>query len=347
MASIFEKKNRKGDVIGWQVQVRKRGFPVEVKTFDSYAEAQNWATVIESEMVRKVYKDRSKAERTTFRDVIDSYIRNVAPQHKGARDEILRLQRFVREESKLVAHALSNLTTEHFEHYRDLRLQQVSASTVKRELGLLHSVLETVRRSHGMVDNPVSDVRRPQVNDARSVRLHGDDEGRLLAAIKAKSRNPWIYSAVVLAIETGMRRSELLSIKWDGVSFDDLSIHIEETKTDGKRKDRLKGRDVPMSPRVYELLWDLAAKREDPDAVCSGQVLGTSAEGIKSAFERVRVHAGLEHLNFHDLRHEATSRLFERGWGVMDVAAVTGHQDIQMLKRYTNLRAKDLARKME
>ncbi|WP_299381099.1 tyrosine-type recombinase/integrase, partial [uncultured Kiloniella sp.] len=78
----------------------------------------------------------------------------------------------------------------------------------------------------------------------------------------------------------------------------------------------------------------------------SGQVLRTTAEGIKNAFERARKRAKLEHFNFHDLRHEAISRLFEANWNVMEVAAVSGHKDLQSLKRYTNLKAADLAKKM-
>ena len=133
-----------------------------------------------------------------------------------------------------------------------------------------------------------------------------------------------------------MRRGELLALLWRDIDFDRLHAHLPDTKTG-------KSRTVPLSPRAYEVLWHLGADIR-PD---HGRVLDTTAEGLKQAFERARVKVGLDHFNFHDLRHEATSRLFERGWGIMEVAHVTGHQDIQMLKRYTNLRASDLARKLE
>lgn len=133
-----------------------------------------------------------------------------------------------------------------------------------------------------------------------------------------------------------MRQGELLALSWENIDFEALSAHLPDTKT-GKR------RSVPLSPRAYEILWELGAGTRARD----GRVLGTSAEGSKQAFERARARAGLDHFNFHDLRHEATSRLFERGWGIMEVAHVTGRQDLQMLKRYTNLRATDLARKLE
>ena len=334
MSTISERYNRENQLIGWQVKIRKRGYPPLVKTFERKGDAQAWATVMESEMVRSVYVDRSKAERTTFRDAIESYIADVAPTHKGGRDEILRLQRFLRDEAKLVAHALANLTTKSFEGYRDRRLKEVVAGTVKRELGLLHTVIESVRKSHGMVENPVTDVRRPVVRDARDTRLHPGEEDKLLTACRA-ARNPWLAPAVVLALETAMRRSELLSLRWHLIDFDKLTAFLPDTKPG-------RSRHVPLSPRAYETLWELGAAPRPKD----GRVIGTSAEGLKQAFERARARASMEHFNFHDFRHEGTSRLFERGWGIMEVAHVTGHQDLQMLKRYTNLRATDLAKKM-
>jgi hypothetical protein len=138
VASISERRNREGQLIGWQVKVRKRGYPAQVRTFDKKTEAQAWATVIESEMVSGVHVDRSKAERTTLGDAVNTYISDIAPSHKGGRDEILRLKRFLRDEPKLVVHALATLTTKLFEEYRDRRSKVVAPGTVKRELGLLH-----------------------------------------------------------------------------------------------------------------------------------------------------------------------------------------------------------------
>lgn len=342
MATIVPRKNDKGEIIGWQAKIRRRGFPVQSRTFESRKVAEDWGKVIEAEMIRGVHVDRTKAERTTLGQVIENYNQRVAPTHKGGEAEILRLNRFIREEPALCAYSLANLKTAHFEDFMQRRLDEVSPGTVKRELGLLHSVIEAVRKAYGMVENPISDVRRPQVNDARDVRLHPGDEDRLLAAIQT-SRNPWLRPAVILAVETAMRRSELLALRWNDIDFDQLKAHVRESKTDDKRRDRQQGREVPLSPRAYDLLWELGSS----DRTEGGRVLGTTAEGLKQAFERARTRANMEHLNFHDLRHEATSRLVERGWGILEIAAVTGHADLQMLKRYTNLRAHDLARKLD
>ncbi|GAK34577.1 shufflon-specific DNA recombinase [alpha proteobacterium Q-1] len=137
-----------------------------------------------------------------------------------------------------------------------------------------------------------------------------------------------------------MRRGELLALKWERVDFVDRTVYLPNTKTG-------KPRSVPLSPRALGVLLGLRLRWEQLKAERSGSdVIPLSAEGLKSVFQRARLRANLEHVNFHDLRHEATSRLFEGGWGIMEVAAVTGHADLKSLKRYTNLRASDLSKKM-
>ncbi len=331
MATFLERRNRDGQLIGWQAQIRKKGYPLQVKTFDRKADCHALGHGDRKRDGPKVHVDRSKAERTTLNDAIETYIKDVAPTHKGGRDEILRLRRFLREEPKLAAHALATLTTKLFENYRDKRAKIVVAGTVKRELGLLHTVIESVRKSHGMVENPISDVKRPSVQDARDVRLHGDEAGLLIEAC-IEAQNKWLVPAVLLALETAMRRSELLSLTWSNIDLESRTAFLPDTKAG-------RSRHVPLSSLALAVLQDM-------DKAPNGMVIGTSAEGLKKAFERARARAKLPHFNFHDFRHEATSRLFERGWNVMEVAAVTGHQDLQMLKRYTNLRASDLARKL-
>lgn len=314
----------------WQAKVRKKGITAS-KTFETKSEAEDWAAVIESEIVRGVYVDRSLAERTTFREVIERYIKEEAPRHKGSQSEVLRLQRFLRDESGLADRSMAILRVSDFEKYRDRRSEKIKPGSIKRELGLLQIVIEYVRRDIGLTENPVKDVKRPRVNDQRDIRLQPGDEEKLIEAIE-EGRNPWAKAAVILAIETAMRRGELLELRWEHVDLEKSVAHLPETKNGFKR-------DVPLSPRAKALLKEL------PHSI-AGRVLPLSPNALKKCFERARVKAGIEHVNFHDLRHEATSRLFEAGWNIMEVAAVTGHRDLQSLKRYTQLRAEDLAKKL-
>lgn len=316
----------------WQAKIRNRRYPLQTKTFDTKREAEAWVTIIESEMTRSVFVDRSLAERETLEDIVRNYEKVVAPKHKGGAAEIARLDRFLRDEANLCKHSMASLKPENFEDYRDRRLKDgKSPGTVKRELGLLHSVIEENRRRLGLLENPITPVKRPRVNDNRVMRFYGDDEQRLMDALD-DCRNSWVKPAVILALETSMRRGELLSLRWEHVDLDICVAHLPDTKNG-------EARDVPLSSTAIKTLKALPRSM-------NGVVLATTAEGLKNAFERARKRADLEHFNFHDLRHEAISRLFEASWNVMEVAAVSGHKDLQSLKRYTNLKAADLAKKM-
>jgi len=314
----------------WQAKVRKKGVNV-TKTFETKGEAEDWTAVIESEIVRGVYVDRTMAERTSLKEVIERFIKEEAPRHKGHKSEKIRLQSFMREESDLANRSMATLRVSDFEQYRDKRLKEIKPGSIKRELGLIQIAIEYSRRNLGLLENPVKDVKRPRVNDARDVRLQPGEEERLLAALD-EGRNPWAKAAAILAIETAMRRGELLELRWEHVDFEKSVAHLPDTKNGFSR-------NVPLSPRAKELLQSIARH-------LAGRVLPMSPNALKKCFERARKKAELEHLTFHDLRHEATSRLFEAGWNIMEVSAVTGHRDLQSLKRYTQLRAEDLAKKM-
>ena len=129
-----------------------------------------------------------------------------------------------------------------------------------------------------------------------------------------------------------MRRGELLSLEWKHVHLDKSWAHLPMTKNGG-------GRDVPLSIRALD---EVQALPRD----ISGVVFPISISALRGLWDRSLRQADIQDLHFHDLRHEATSRFFELGLNVVEVAAITGHKDLKMLQRYTHLRAEDLARKL-
>ena len=148
------------------------------------------------------------------------------------------------------------------------------------------------------------------------------------------SPNPWFRPVVLFAIETGMRRGEILSLCWEHVHLDKRYVHLPETKNGDSR-------DVPLSPQALELLGGL------PRNIRSDQkVFPLHFEALNSSWRRACFRADIIDLRFHGLRHEATSRFFEKGLNVMEVAAITGHKDLRMLQRCTHLWVKHRARKL-
>jgi integrase len=177
-------------------------------------------------------------------------------------------------------------------------------------------------------------VRRPPVPRGRTRRLKEGEEESLLNACEY-GRSPLLRSLIILAIETAMRRSELLSLRWENVDLKLRVAHLPLTKNG-------ESRDVPLSRRAVQTLEVIHA-----GGVNDQQVFPVSGNAVRLAFEHLRARAGLLDFRFHDLRHEAISRLFEKGLNIAEVGAISGHRDLKMLQRYTHLRAADLAVRLD
>lgn len=327
----------------WQAKIRRDGYPAKSKTFSKHADAEAWARIQESEMDRGVWRDRSSAESTTFHALLKQYLKDVVPSKRGADVEELRIKSLQNDD--IAKFKLAALTPTILADWRDRRMAGGCAgSTVSRELTVISAVLNWARKELMVqIDNPVSMIRRPPSPASRTRRFEKGEEKRLLAALEdhpAKgvkkyregTRNPWIKPLVLFAIETAMRRGELLSLTWANVDLVKCTAFLQVTKNGESRM-------VPLSSRAVALLNDL------PRSI-DGRVFPVSADSLKKAWVRACDRAGLDDLHFHDLRHEATSRLAERLPNLIELASVTGHKDLKMLKRYYHPRAEDLAKKL-
>lgn len=338
MASIKQRTS------GYQAQVRRKGYPAVSHMFSSRKEAEAWARIIESEMDRGCFVDRSEAERTTLGDILVRYSKEVSPLKKAGGIEVIRIKRFLRTET-ICNYKASALKGKLLAEWRDKRLKEISGSSVNRELNLLSHAINVARKEWGIhISNPVELVQRPRHNKPRDRRLVGDELERLLAQLELTPRKPqgtflpggthnrWLKPVVILAIETGMRQSELLSLTWDKIDPQKRLAVLDNTKNGTRRI-------VPLSKAAIAVLSAL------PRSI-DARVFPVSREAVKRGFTRATKRAGIADLHFHDLRHEATSRMFEKGLNPMEVATVTGHKTLSMLMRYTHLRPESLLAKI-
>jgi len=338
----------------WQAKIRRDGFPAQSKTFKTKTEADSWARAQESEMDRGAWRDRSKADSTTLFKLLERYAIDVAPTKRGAETEKIRLRTLMRDD--LAKYKLSALSPLILADWRDRRLSAGAAgSTVNRELNIISAIMNWARRELMIeVENPVAAIRRPPQGQARERRLEGDEEQRLLESLddhsgekgredgkkyRQGSRNPWLKPIIQFAIETAMRRGELLSLTWENVDTKRQIALLPLTKNG-------EARTVPLSSRAVAVLEGLPRDKDGVRPLQVGAVFPVTANALKLGFERAVKRAGLEDFHFHDLRHEATSRLAERLPNLIELAAVTGHKDLRMLKRYYHPRAEDLAKKL-
>ena len=337
MASFIPRKGPGGKRV-WQAQVRRRGYPSQVCTFDTKAEAEVWAHDLESEMKRGVFVSRAEAERTTLTEALDRYTHEVTPRKKATTAACERDRIRAWAASFLSRRSLASIRGKDVaDAVRDMEGRGFGPNTVRLHLALLSHLFNTARTAWGMesLTNPVDLVKgqRPKLPQGRDRRLQSGEEARLLAAAEAYGRKAphgagSIKGIITWAIETAMRRGEIAAMRWEHVDRRARVLLIPETKNGTPRR-------VPLSTPALGALDGLPHRID-------GLVWGVQPNSISQAFEAVCQAAGVEGLTFHDLRHEATSRLFEKGLNPVQVAAITGHKTLQMLKRYTHLRAEDL-----
>ncbi|PHP65885.1 integrase [Zhengella mangrovi] len=319
----------------WQAQVRRRGMKPRAKSFDTKTEAERWARDLESQADRfGAAPDTRILESTTVKQLLLRYRDEVTPSKRGAEQERQRLNWLCHQD--LAHRTLIGISPSDIASYRDERLAVVSPATVTREIAILSHVLEVAIRDWGypLASNAVKRVRRPKVANARNRRLVGNEEDRLLDGCDA-GQIPWLRALVVVAIETGMRRGELLALRWADI---DLSARTATLRTSKNGT----GREIPLSMRAFEVISGLARDGQDREQ----PLFPTTAGALEQTWRRLCARVDVVGLRFHDLRHEAVSRLFERGLNVVEVASISGHKELRMLGRYTHLRAKDLVSRL-
>ena len=264
-----------------------------------------------------------------LRDLLQIYAKEVSAHLKGSEIETYKLNLYSKHpiaENKLV-----NLTQRHFEHLRDQRLKEVKSGTVHADLMMFRRVFKTaiIKWGYGLPTNPVEHLEMPSPHKSRKRRLRKGEKDRLLTAASSQ-RNIFITPIIEFAIETGMRRSEMLRLRWCDVDLENGFASLYGTKNGQDRR-------VPLTRRCVEVLRTVPQDQE--------KVFPISANCLRLAWVRARNKAGITDLRFHDLRHEAVSRFFEMGMSVPEVALISGHKDVRQLFRYTHLNPTNVFKK--
>ena len=314
----------------YHAQIRKTGYQTLTKTFSSLTTAKRWVSLTEADMERHLHV--VIPDNTLLGELLDRYEDEVSPLHKSHQVEKYRLKTLKR---RLGDISITRLSPALLCKYRDTRLGTVSPASLKRELVILSSVINTAIKEWGinLQSNPVSMVSLPKIARGRDRRLEAGEEAKLLACSGELKR------IIIVALETGMRRGEILNIKRSHIDLAHQTLLIPITKTDTPRT-------IPLSSRAIGALREQLRGSDNVISIEETTLFSYTARGLSGAFLRLCRKHGLGNLHFHDLRHEATSRFFEKGLNPVEVATITGHKDTRMLMRYTHLRAEDLVRRL-
>lgn len=307
----------------YQARVQRVGFPAQTKTFATKEEAEVWAAEVELSQRKGTFVCNKEAQSTSVADALRRYLKEVTPHKKGAKEETGKIGRLLHEPfTQLSLTDLSGFVLKNWAE--DQAKKGYAANTIRLKLAIISNLYTVARKLWGMghLDNPVQAMRLPKVQNARENRILPEDEARLVA-----KADPLMQRVITLGIETGMRRSEMLGLHWEDIYEDRL--RLRETKNGSPRV-------VPLSTRARAVL--------SPRGV--GKVFPHHPDTISHRFQELCQEAGLSGLRFHDLRHEAVSRFFEKGLSMMEVMSISGHKTTSQLLRYTHLQANTLAAKL-
>ena len=360
MAVIRERVSATGTK-SYHVQVRIKGFPPQTKTFASKTMAKQWAAMVETELKAGRYLPRVVAERHTLAELIDRYRKEVLPQKKAKfiRDQTVHLDwweaklgryNLAELNSNLIAQARNALSTEPYGKAgsKTAAKDRVRApATVVRYMGALSHALNTAVNEWGWMDkSPMVGVKKPKVDNERRRFLSDDEIQRVLASAK-ESENRFLYTVVLLALSTGMRQSEIMTLRWRNVLVEDgadMGLLVMEKTKNGD------ARTSPLAEDAFTAVMTLRDKaiKNNAGRVPASQLLFPSDTvdnkpvEIRKAWETCRKRAELDDFRFHDLRHTAGSLLAMSGASTREIAEVLGHKTMAMAKRYSHLTQKHL-----
>jgi integrase len=218
--------------------------------------------------------------------------------------------------------------------------------TIAMDISYLKTILLHAKAVHG-VHTPVEEINLARValnrlgligkSRERDRRPSQEELDDLFKFFDANERYRAPMSRIVrFAIATAMRQSEICSIQWDDVDMRRRIVTVRDRK-DPRQKDG-NHQKVPLVGLTGYDAWEIINEQRRASN-STGRVFPHNPRSIGTAFRRACVDLDIEDLHFHDLRHEGTSRLFEAGLKIQQVALVTGHKDWKMLKRYTHLSA--------
>ncbi len=315
----------------WQVQVRRTGFPVLSRSFPSKQAATVWARKMDRQVdLGCDLAEYSRLKAITLSDLLQRYLQEITSTKRGVVQESVQIAVICR--TWLGRLSLADISPVTMAIFRDERLKVVRPATARRDLAVLSHCFEIARKEWGIrLPNPVREIRLPQPSRGRDRRLSSLEMACLDAAL-IKSRAAYLRPMVQLAMETGVRRGELLSLRWVNLDWNTRTAILPLTKNGAERR-------VPLTRHALNVLLAIERNGDFVFAVKPGTV--------RQAWDWAARKAGTPDLRFHDLRHEAISRFFELGLSIPEVALISGHRDVRMLFRYTHLRPEAVLAKIE
>ncbi len=333
--AFIEERTYSGGKKRYRVQVRLKGYPTQSATFERRTDAKKWAQDTESAIRDGRHFKTSEAKRHTVGEMIDRYMKSVLPS-KGYQAYNQKPQ-YEWWKNRIGDYSLADASPSLIAECRDELLEGIthlkqkrSPATVNRYMAAIsHCFTIAVKEWGWLDDSPMRKVRKMKEPRGR-IRFLSDDERPALLNACRESENPYLYTIVVLALSTGARQGEILSLKWDQVDLKRKLITLYETKNKEIRS-------LPLTGHALKLVKDLnKVRRINTDLLFSSKTKNQPVD-IRYSWAVALTTAKIENFRFHDLRHSAASYLAMNGATLAEIAEILGHKTLQMVKRYSHL----------
>ncbi len=336
--ATFWKRELKDSTV-WEAQIRRKGFPVQRRSFDKREDAEKWAREIESSMDRGIFKSTKEGEKTTLKDALDRYLEEVSKHKKGHKREKGRIEQW--KAHPLSSRYLASIGPKDIAEYASERKSEgYSMRTIQLELAIISHLYNYAAAKWGMraLENPVAPTRVKGTDPHRGQNYRGRNRTLSLSEKEKlfEHLNEEMKQIVTLAFETGMRRGELMSLTVSNVDLTKKIVKLEETKNGDSR-------EVPLSPVAADTLKAVLGKKKVVGL--DGKLWTLGPDRVTSVFASAAKEAGLKDIRFHDLRHTAATRLAGI-YQAHELAKILGHKVLNMVMRYYNPTGEDLGRKM-
>lgn len=303
----------------WWIDYYYKGRRLREPASESKQEAINALTARKGDIVKGRFDLKQKIRDWRFEEFSVEFLEHRKSGRRWWKSDICRMRTLIR---YFGGFFLADITPFDVEKFKVERRKSVSGPSVNRELALLKSMFNAARQwGFVRIENPVRGVR--YYPERQKERILTEDEARRLIAAGGKTVKP----VIVLALNTGMRKSEILDLRWDNVDFKRRFIRVERSKNNRSRK-------IPMNSAVFEELQKL--RGNGSEHVFTKERSSERLRCVRSAFESACRRAEIQNLRFHDLRHTFATNLVMSGVDLVTVKEILGHSTIEMTVRYSH-----------
>lgn len=329
MATIKRQVNRDGSV-SYRVRIRLKGTKTQSASFDRKTDASRWAQQTEAAIREGRYFQTNESQRHTLNDLILRYMECILP-HKSVSTQINQRTQLRWWDERIGELSLASITPVIIgDGIRELMSEELSGSTANRYLAVIrHCFNYAVNELEWMPSNPAMKITKPKENKGRERYLSEEERERLLEVCKASGK-PLLYPAVLVAISTGMRKSEQFSLKWRDINLDNGRAILRETKNGETRA-------VPLTGPALTILREMSKVRLiNNEYIFPGRVRGKQID-LRKSFSKALEEAQIGDFRWHDLRHTFASYMAMNGATLPVLMDAMGHKTLDMVKRYAHL----------